>query len=239
MEYTLNNRLTADTLQYMPNMTDQQKGHAGPILDIAAEMGLMVWYDSERCGLLIGTKKRGPLNLDAPLWVKDGGETENVITMLKMVRALYGLEPGIDLNARLEALLGTLEEMVIAKEKSTSKKKACKKKASSKKSPADKKPVACQTEADASPVKTLRKRGPHPNHAPEHFMQSFREMQEEIVGYGVQFEINENEQCVIYNNPRSKRPAIRYEASPDGHRKVARILYVLRRQARTRADTAA
>lgn len=223
--YTYDNRLTLDSLASEPNMSDPQKWHTDPILKAADEMGLAVWYDAEHYGLLIGTEKRGPLNLDAPLWVKDSGEANNVVTMLKLTQALCGLEPGIDLNARLEILLESLERMVSAK----SDKSAEPKDGANKKSSAKGKTTACRAKIEMRVVKATCGRKRKPELTPEQIMDVYREMQPQFADEGVEFEIDEERQSVRYFNPRSRRSAIYYRACANDLKKVRDNLRMLRK----------
>lgn len=211
-KFTAKNRLTIEALASLP---EQHQEHVRTILTVVDEMGLCAWYDTERYGLLLGTKKRGPLNLGAPLWVKDGGEAENVVTMLKLMRTLYGLDPDIDLGSRLSALEDLLESMLSAAsgENPVAQRYAIKK--------------AGTLGSETLAIKV--------NPSPEQIMEIYRDLQAQFIAEGVEFEIIEKRMCAQYFNPRSRRHAIIYTACVDDLRKVQTTLRDLQKRRLARA----
>lgn len=216
-KFTAKNRLTSEALASLP---EQHQEHVRTILTVVDEMGLCAWYDTERYGLLLGTKKRGPLNLDAPLWVKDGGEAENVVTILKLMRTLYGLDPDLNLGRRLDTLEELLSGMVSAKKKKPTVTKR-----------ATERTEMPKTKKSKSPSKQAVKTEP----TPERIMEIYRELQPQFVDKGVEFEIIEERMCVQYFNPRSKRHAIIYSANANDLRKAQLALKYIQKRPTAKA----
>lgn len=216
-KFTAKNQLTVNTLASLP---EQHQEHVRAIMAAAGEMGLCVWYDAERYGLLLGTEKRGPLNWSTPLWVKDSGEAANIVTMLGLMRTLYGLDPNIDLGSRLDTLEELLKSMAPAKGK---KKPAAKKTTKRAETPKPKK-----SKAPSKPVTEVEL-------TPERIMEIYRELQPQFLDAGVEFEIIEERVCAQYFNPRSKRHAILYSASANDLRKVQLALKYLQKRSTAKA----
>lgn len=113
MEHLVETRLTLESLRTELDMNDQQRVNAMSVLPLLERLGLISWYDSAQCGLLIGTAENGPVNESRPLWIQDDGETENVVTMLRVICTLRNIDPDEDRFVTLEKRVTALEEIIL------------------------------------------------------------------------------------------------------------------------------
>ncbi len=260
MEYLMENRLTLETLRTELDMNDRQRVNAMSVLPLLERLGLIAWYDGEQHGLVIGTAENGPVDESLPLWIQEGGETNNVVAMLRMLCVLRGVNPDEDRVATLEKRVAALEKELRRAERTASSDKEkdprpqmaadeaptvqAKRKARKAKEkpeqpdgaqPADEPAAGLEGESGQPAEPALKKKPGRKPRIPEQIMAIYRGLEPSFTVNGVEFKINEEGKSVWYLDPRTDRPAIVYQACAEDLRKVRNLLKAVKKRTTTKA----
>lgn len=256
MEYSVEARLTLETIRGELDMNDQQLMNAMSVLPLLERLGLVSWYDAAQCGLLIGTAENGPIDESLPLWIQNSGETDNVVAMLRMMCALRGINPDEDRVTTLEKRVAALEKELRQTKKKSShgKKKASRRKEFSdegattepEQQPSEateelgepegrpEQPDEPTAELEGEPELTLKKKPGKKARTPEQIVAIYRDLEPSFTANEVEFEVSEEGKAAWYFDPRTNRPAIVYQACPEDLRKVRNLLKAVEKRTATK-----